>query len=160
MRPVEVSSINNCYLSSAWTLALCLALCPSPRSAQQGQGEGRRGGVFGWHEPAGEGWEEGGLGGWVQSKVSQISDKLSKRNRQLSLQWTFHPANLLLTLRCTGGVQLKWSTTLAFPASSSAVAWGMAKERAGTEKSLICCFESRKDLIAVFRALKLMLIWP
>lgn len=41
MRPVEVQSINN-YLSSARAFALCLALCPSPRSIQQGQGEGNK----------------------------------------------------------------------------------------------------------------------
>lgn len=34
---------------------------------------------------------------WVQSEVSQIVDKLSKGNRQLPSQRTFHPANLLLT---------------------------------------------------------------
>jgi len=34
----------------------------------------------------------------------------------------------------------------------------MAKKRPGTEKSLICSIESRRDLNAVLRALKLMII--
>lgn len=46
-------------------------------------------------------WEAGervkGSRAWVQSEVSQIVDKLSKGNRQLPSQRTFHPANLLLT---------------------------------------------------------------
>lgn len=46
-------------------------------------------------------WEAGervkGSRAWVQIEVSQIVDKLSKGNRQLPSQRTFHPANLLLT---------------------------------------------------------------
>lgn len=49
-------------------------------------------------KPGGEAGGRGarGLGAWVQSKVSQIVDKLGERNRQHPSRRTFHPANLLL----------------------------------------------------------------
>lgn len=70
----------------------CLAGQPaSPPGQPSGRGlfqagvspqGGRSGG--GAREPSGEAGEKGrGLGAWVQSKVSQIVDKLSEGNRQL-----------------------------------------------------------------------------